>query len=725
VLVALKKSQQQTAQAGKALLNPQGKMELMPAEPTLEKGGTLKIMPNLQNNSNIPVEVRQKVTLDGQEVPGNYLKEYTLQPNAGAGIGWVDIILSKEGQHVLSVCIEPKDPAKYNDTNKGNDCKTGNINVVIPVSPIDLELQYILKKAPDGSIQPISGEFNLSKGEALEIMPVIMNRSNITAEARLRVTLDGQEIPGDYPKEYRMEPGQGASPGWGRIFLKLTTDGAHTLAASVESKDPAKYTDANKANDSKVFTVTVAVPTVDLELRSFTYKDKDGNTKLLPENITFNRGEKIPLTPLIWNNSDKTLRVILQVNYGAEELYKKVYMLGPNQGTSAEISLDTTDKSDGMLSAFVTPESKDQYNDTVPKNNYKNISVKMVEKKKISGVALIRDASTSVPKASDPDVGKGYAKKTIEGINDIEGLRKAATLDTYKELIASYVKAGNKNPVQRQVMTYNQEGSVNTTGCAALGCEFIEVVEERKVSGVVLVRDASTSVPRAYDPDVGKGYAKRTIQYEKEGIVTNDIAGLLKAGTPEVYKELIAEYVKAGNTNPVQRQFATYGPDGTVYVTGCSAISCDYVKVVEEKKISGVALIRDASTSVPKASDPDVGKGYAKKTIPGINDIAGLRRAATPDIYKQLIAEYVEAGNKNPVQCQVLTYNQDGSPQTAACDDSGCDYVYAVAQPEVKDINVIGLPEGSEVTFNVEKPPLFFQVFPSVFWSFVWEKSFF
>ena len=105
----------------------------------------------------------------------------------------------------------------------------------------------------------------------------------------------------------------------------------------------------------------------------------------------------------------------------------------------------------------------------------------------VAGVVLVRDMYTNSPKASDPPVGKGYAKVTIPGVFDIEGLRRAGTDDIFAKLIAAYVSAGNKNPVQRQVLTYNLQGDYATTGCASQGCDFINVANSKTGSINVII----------------------------------------------------------------------------------------------------------------------------------------------------------------------------------------------------------------------------------------------
>jgi prepilin-type N-terminal cleavage/methylation domain-containing protein len=90
----------------------------------------------------------------------------------------------------------------------------------------------------------------------------------------------------------------------------------------------------------------------------------------------------------------------------------------------------------------------------------------------LSGVCMIRDAFTSVPTASDPDVGHGYAKLFKQGINTIAGLRVACGQSDYDILKQEYC-AVNHNSFQEEVMTFQQNGHWNETGCGAITCNFI------------------------------------------------------------------------------------------------------------------------------------------------------------------------------------------------------------------------------------------------------------
>ncbi|MBI2124627.1 hypothetical protein HYT92_02435 [Candidatus Pacearchaeota archaeon] len=88
-----------------------------------------------------------------------------------------------------------------------------------------------------------------------------------------------------------------------------------------------------------------------------------------------------------------------------------------------------------------------------------------------TGVCLVRDAYTSVPIFSAPDLGKGYAKAAKPGVNTISGLQSACSLTDFDNLLKTYCTQ-NPNPIQEQVMTYDSNGNWQSLSCGAYGCNF-------------------------------------------------------------------------------------------------------------------------------------------------------------------------------------------------------------------------------------------------------------
>jgi hypothetical protein len=76
--------------------------------------------------------------------------------------------------------------------------------------------------------------------------------------------------------------------------------------------------------------------------------------------------------------------------------------------------------------------------------------------------------------------------------------------------------------------------------------------------------------------------------------------------------------------------------------------------------VSGACLIRAEWSPLPLASDPDVGRGYVRQFIPGVNDLPGLTQACTRSIYQKLLDQYC-ATQVYYAESKIITYNLDGT----------------------------------------------------------------
>ncbi|TSC74574.1 MAG: hypothetical protein G01um101444_260 [Parcubacteria group bacterium Gr01-1014_44] len=85
----------------------------------------------------------------------------------------------------------------------------------------------------------------------------------------------------------------------------------------------------------------------------------------------------------------------------------------------------------------------------------------------------------------------------------------------------------------------------------------------------------------------------------------------------------------------------------------------------EPAEVSGVCSVRNTFVNAPTFYLPDVGVGYAKKAIPGVNTISELRRACTAEIYQELLRRYC-AQNSKPPGRGVITYKEDGKIDSVA-----------------------------------------------------------
>src|SRR3989344_7555272 len=85
--------------------------------------------------------------------------------------------------------------------------------------------------------------------------------------------------------------------------------------------------------------------------------------------------------------------------------------------------------------------------------------------------------------------------------------------------------------------------------------------------GACVIRDSYTNMPSLFDPDIGKGYAKKI----KE--VINTIDGLKTSCSKADYDELLQKYC-AQNSNSVQQEVVVYGAGGGWETTSCGAFGC-------------------------------------------------------------------------------------------------------------------------------------------------------
>lgn len=171
-----------------------------------------------------------------------------------------------------------------------------------------------------------------------------------------------------------------------------------------------------------------------------------------------------------------------------------------------------------------------------------------------SGMCVVRDSYTSLPKLTDSDVGKGYAKITKQGTS-YDSVKTACTREDFDKLEQDYC-AQNTNPVQEGV-AFN-----GTSGCGSFGCNPVKCPPVQ--NGMCVVRDNHTSLPSLTDPDVEKGYAKII----KQGTSYDSVK---TACTRADFDRLEQAYCEK-NTDPVQEGVAFNG------TSGCGAFGCDYVK---------------------------------------------------------------------------------------------------------------------------------------------------
>lgn len=88
--------------------------------------------------------------------------------------------------------------------------------------------------------------------------------------------------------------------------------------------------------------------------------------------------------------------------------------------------------------------------------------------------------------------------------------------------------------------------------------------------------------------------------------------------------------------------------------------------------VAGACVLHNAGTPIPSASQGENGGGFRKLVIPGVSDVATLKKRCTIDVFRALLPIYCLTGNTDPVTFEVVTYAADGAPVATACAADGC-----------------------------------------------------
>ncbi|OGY46813.1 MAG: hypothetical protein A3J62_01995 [Candidatus Buchananbacteria bacterium RIFCSPHIGHO2_02_FULL_38_8] len=212
------------------------------------------------------------------------------------------------------------------------------------------------------------------------------------------------------------------------------------------------------------------------------------------------------------------------------------------------------------------------------------------------------------------------------------------------------------------------------------------------ISGACIVDNCSmgNQLPNYNSPDVGDCYAKIHIPgVNVVGAFLNPAPGTLRYECTKEKYDMLTPQLCAVNVTPYTYGVITFNPDGTWASIGGPNKTPGSGLDNEQHQCppTGVCLIRNSSTSVPNYFSPDLGSGYAKISLPGVNDLATLKQKCTDEnddpnenIYQSLMNEYCTSTSTSgitpsPVQRQVVIYKSDGSHDQSTCDDSGCDFV--------------------------------------------------
>ena len=198
----------------------------------------------------------------------------------------------------------------------------------------------------------------------------------------------------------------------------------------------------------------------------------DENNNYLTENIVYGNQTNATVQCVDYDNGDNIL-VASYAKKGTEAQYDKCGTTGQSYDIIEGVC--TNDQLSGIPHSCPTgTKCKDiRYEPAVYANVSACVNETVTNQTTLSptGVCMVRDSYTSVPSFNASDVGIGYAKKAILGVNDLNGLKTACTNNTFYNVMQSYCTQ-NSNPMQQQLVTYSSTGSVQSSTCGVNGCTF-------------------------------------------------------------------------------------------------------------------------------------------------------------------------------------------------------------------------------------------------------------
>jgi len=151
-------------------------------------------------------------------------------------------------------------------------------------------------------------------------------------------------------------------------------------------------------------------------------------------------------------------------------------------------------------------------------------------------------------------------------------------------------------------------------------------------------------------------YMVKTVSYSNQ---TDEICTDSDGGIDYYAKGTMTNYTGINLTDYcyIQKTLIEYDCSrGAVYYDcpdGCGDGACI-------KNVSGACIVRYTSSIPPTASQPDLGAGYAKKHITGVNTFGGLQAACTETVFTSLLTDYCTINNETP-QYAIATYKPDGN----------------------------------------------------------------
>jgi hypothetical protein len=231
--------------------------------------------------------------------------------------------------------------------------------------------------------------------------------------------------------------------------------------------------------------------------------------------------------------------------------------------------------------------------------------------------------------------------------------------------------------VQWNIITYNANGSPNTSGCAASGCQYHSCAGFE--SGPIILSQPTNETVAVGQTAVftvaARGTAPLKYQWVFDGTnalagATNDVLVLPYAQTTQAGTYTVEVSNSLGMTNSLP---------ATLTVNPGPAATNGYI----------TAVLRSDCTSAPTPPPPvgaiKVGRDYVIMTVADANpgNWQNAQQVVTDAVFEFLMPLYCALPENsgvgcvtNRVQWNIITYNANGSPHTSGCAASGCQYHY-------------------------------------------------
>jgi len=300
--------------------------------------------------------------------------------------------------------------------------------------------------------------------------------------------------------------------------------------------------------------------------------------------------------------------------------------------------------------------------------------------------AVLRSGCTDAPPPPQQvgaiATGPGYVILTVAygDPNNWPAAQQIVTDAAFESIMPQYCalpKTGCvTDAVQWNIITYNANGSPNTSGCAASGCQDRSCTGFESGPPVIVGQPANQSVNSGQSATFSvnaSGVAPLSYQWIFDGTnvlagATNAVLVLPHAQTNQAGTYLVEISNSLGATNSLP---------ATLTVNPGPAATNGYI----------TAVLRSGCTSSPTPPPPvggtRVGPDYVIMTVADASptNVPYAQQVVTDAIFESLMPLYcVLPGNSGvgcvtkQVQWNIITYDTNGNPVVSACAASGCQY---------------------------------------------------